>query len=697
MKSYLRLGALSVVTALLIGGCSDATENTAEVQNTTTAVQDFSYSRELVSRSNHVKVALAAERTLQDAEDVNVNSSFSDVLFYLALKEEFSAGITIEPHLLYNYFVSHYVETGALSAADRSAFEGMNIAQFNEAFIEGYLVGGGEDSFYALDPTRYMQDLFDPSAEEKRVVTERAFDIVLDYPAMVAQISTFVYSVRFDSIDPLSEALYQARLHNPDITTKIEALLENDPLVMEDVFEQLFTQEHSQYHRDHIDKAMYTAMSDALFKLAGPIEYSATVKNLYNEESLVLPGQEGIRENQDAFAKQFFDIGTLAKNDGNELATQKLLLKWSYSAVISPFYNVETPYADNEVAYLDFMYLGLSPLNEEADVRQATYFSFARESGINARTDQASVITDGIEVFEETRTEYFAKNYLLPAYNVSQAGSRMVLLYESIPVSRYLPYAYQYIESNYLYYDANTTEEKEVLANYVSDAFSYLNDNVESSNFAPQRSGGIDIEAIYTTLVGIYGRFTELDFSDQVSFIIDYIFFEVDTEAYFGDVNNSTVAYESYTSGDDLNLSEIVAGVNDAWFVDIASEGYSDITLYNQALTWDYLPPKLASSQYLLLDEASKAFDYDFSFNEGSVVIYFISQESATQLQAYDERIRLASQETVISEDSDATYKIYGIQIKPLHRNTSVNFSELSDHVEAIFIEKSYLYKAITE
>ena len=693
MKRYLYIGALSVMTALLISGCSDATEHVVEVEDGV-ATEDFAYSSALVSRSNSAKVALASQYTSQDVADVNQNSAFADVLFFLALKEEFSNGVGIEPHLLYDYFVTHYVETGSLSEEDLRIFNEMQISQFNEAFIESYFVDEGEDSFYDLNPYLYMSALFDSSDAVKSTIAEKVFDIVLDYPNIVSDVASFVYYVRFDAVNVLSEALYQARLHNPSITTKIEVLLENDPLVMESIFGQLFTEAHSQYHRDHIDKAMYTAMTDALFKSSASIDNSATAEHLYNEESLVLPEQEGIRENQDAFAKQFFDIGTTAKNDGNELATQKLLLKWSFSGVISPFYNTEgtSAYEENEVAYLDFMYLGLSPLNEEADSRQATYFSFARESGLNAKSVYAATITNEIEVFEETRTEYFARNYLLPAYNVTQAGSRLVLLYESIPVSRYLPYAYQYIESNYLYYDANTTQDQELLSNYVTDAFSYLNDNIESNNFAPQRSGGIDLEGAYITLVEAYNRFTGLSFGDQISFMVDYFFFEVDTEAYFGE-RNTTEGYETYISGDDLNLSDIVTGANDAWLVDVATQGYSDIALYHQGLTWDYLPPKLLNSQYLVLDESSKAFEFDFDFSDGSVIIYFISQESATQLQAYDPRIRLARQDTILSQERSALYKLYGMEIKPFNRNTTVNFNELSDHVEAIFIEKSYLYK----
>ena len=245
MKSSFYLGALSVVTALLISGCSDSAEDVVAVKNSVEVTKDFSYSSALVSRSNSAKVALASQLSLEGVENVNQNSAFGDVLFFLAVKEEFSEGISIEPHVLYNYFVTHYVETGLLEADDLRTFNEMEISEFNEAFIEGYFVDGTARSFYNLNPYPYMAALFESSAVEKNTIAEKVFDVVLDYPSIVSDVASFQYYVRFEAVNVLGEALYQARLHNPSITTKIEVLLENDPLVMELVFAQLFTEEHS--------------------------------------------------------------------------------------------------------------------------------------------------------------------------------------------------------------------------------------------------------------------------------------------------------------------------------------------------------------------------------------------------------------------------------------------------------------------
>ena len=738
-KSHLILLS-SVLTFIFCSGCSDVSEeelspDNAQIEKTNSSELGATTSQKsaLVKRANKIKSYLASAQLSTSQRALSQNTSLADVLYLLIEKEDKIDYSTIKTYALYNYFKENYVDTNKLSEEEKLSFSDESIERFNNDFVTDYFsyTNATEEKFVRADVHSYMQDVLDNSQEKKEEVLRTLFDIALDYPLMSKELSGLLRFIPYVSptenkekakqreaiFASYKESFYQARVQNPNLESKFLVLLEKDPLVMSSIFKSMFNEKHTLYHRNHINTQMYTSMIDAMLKISGTYKGKNIADKLYGQDSFVLPNSEGLRENQDAFAKEFFNIGTTTRGDANELATEKLLMYWSVKGKVSPFellndyqYNNNVENIDGnttatldyplyeydeetKLAYLDFIYLGLVPNTDEADENQAFYFSYAREAGVNLYIDINEYNTINNSFIEDVSSQNFVKDYTLPVIKSVDAAERLLAVFKVIPFNRYIPYLYQYIQGTYYYYGDENSENNTTMQSYISDTLSYLVDNTQADTsyyFDSKQRSGASFSGYLLILSNVLGQLSELSFSDQVSYLIDYITGGDKVSTYFTD-KKFPKPDENLISGKDLNLSEFVENANDDWLHYVNNGAYTNLKLYNDNITWNYLPPRLSNLKYIELNDASKNFDYKFNFKAGKLTLHIISTETASQLLEYGFDIKYVGKGGILSEDENQVYNSYELTISA-DENKTVNFSQLFEHIDAMFMQTYYIY-----
>ena len=684
MKKSLSLALSAALTLTLFSGCNDATTQ----ESTTTSVQNLHNETTLQLRTKKLKIYLASSQESKAQRSVSVNTTPADILYLLSTTDETINYDTITTHTLYNTFKSAIVDSDKLNADELSAFEQMSIEDFNKDFIKDYFGLYGKYQTSKVHTLQHLQDMGMIDSSDKEAIAASLFDITLDYSTMSASFVDDLFNV---DRTPLQEYFFTARKANSEIETKLIALLHSDPLVAKDILSYYFNSEHLQYNREHLSSSMYEALCSAIFTTRANInDTTALTQALYSSESFVLPNQSGIKENQDSFAKHFFNIGDEVHGDGDEIATEKLLFMWTYNNVVSPLNLFQTTtqdsLQDNSLDYLDFIYLGLQP-DGETQEKQASHFGYVRESALNFRASVAKSDISGSELLVKTDTQDISA-LTFPIIDVISKAQYLQEVYEAIPYSRYLPYAYQSVKNSFSYYDeANSSE----LQTYIAQSYSYFVNNLENPSLSKQRSGGIDLGYMYELLVSRIGQFSELDFSEQITLLIEYIFYDKDISQYFDDPKDPWQDANLINS-DDFNLSNYSSFSDDSILRDIAKEGYSDIKLYHSDITWQYLPSKLTHTDFVRLDDTVKNSDFTFDFVDGRLKIYLISTLTTEQLREYIPSIQLATQATILSEDEQTLYKLYAIEVYGYDEDKTYNFSQLFEHIDAMFIDSNDIY-----
>ena len=716
MKKSLSITLSSFLTISLFSGCESTspdeiqvqTPNTVQINSDTTSVSDGIDNSIIAKRANKIKIALASQVTSQRA--LNQNTSMADVLFMLSDTRDTLDELSIKTHALYDYFKENFVDTDALSDEDLNTFNNLSVEEFNRFFINDYFgvqISYGENRH--LNAYEYLKNQL--NTEAKSSIEDNFYSIILDYPRMVEEFTVATIYSKDDkdsyNNNPFKDSFYNARLNNPQIESKIRTLLESSPYIADKLFSRVFNEAHVKYHRAHIDSDMYSAMVDALLIVqdSTSASYKGIAYSLYSKDTLTLPNSE----NASAFSKEFFNIGDTSRGDGNELTTEKLILLWSATGITSPFdaigFEYTTVASDNnssnsdeinykasevELAYLDFLYLGIVPDAKEADSDQANYFAFAREAGLNLKTSLLEVKAAENSAVQRTDSLDFVQNYSLPLYSLIDKVANTRRIYEKVSYDRMLSYMFQYIKSSYAFYVNEESNNKAEIQEHVTKTLSTIIDTYEYNSYeanAKERSGGIDLELIYIGFFELYDKFANLSLFDQMNFFVDYLFFDVNASEYVDITQNNSLLTNQY----DLNISQFVKEANDTWLYPLSNTNYSDIKLYNSDLRWQYIPSNLSNLKYLVQNSESKEFEYNFTFDSGYLYIYFVSTESTSQMQSYGYPLKRIITDRILSSKEDEIYKLYRMKIYAKYKET-YNFSTLFEHSEAIFFDTSDVY-----
>ncbi len=708
MKKTLSIILSASLALILFSGCNDSGTTNESAPETTIQSLDIVDNSKLSQRANAIKISLAKENYSQRA--LNQNTSVADVLYMLSEKSETVDEFSMQTYSLYNYFKENYVDRNVLSTEETELFNNSSITEINENFVKGFFENTNRFSDIDFSVYDYMKD--ELNTQDLALIKKHFFTIILDYPLMAEELASISYFSADDlnsTNNPLKESFYTVRINNAEIEPKLVSLLDTNPKAAQDLFTSLFNDEHKSYHKMHLDTKMYTSMIDALLVTSS----YAISSSLVGIDSLTLPSDE----NASNFSKEFFNIGDTQRGDGNELATEKLLMSWSRINFIPPFelIGIDSSLISNEsksayiqsdenrkttLAYLDFMYMGLVPGADEADEQQADNFAYAREAGLNLRSAIRLVEAQDSSTIQKTGSLVFLQNYAFPLYGALDSLAAVGRTYDLITYDRVLPYMYQYIQASYKYYLSDDDKNKEEIKALVNNTLTQVVNNYEYyeyEQFSKQRSGGISFETIYLVLFEAYDLFDSLSLFDQMNLIVDYVFYNLNVTEYFPvNLDNGVELTNQY----DLNASAYLDAVNDEWIISISDGKYDTIKLYNQDATWEYLPSNVSNLQYLTRTNESEAFKYNFNFDGGHVYLYFISTENTTQMQSYGFDIKRIYTDRIISENENENenevYKLYRMKVYAKYEET-YDFSELFNHVEAILLDTRNIYVPKTQ